>query len=143
MGIDYGSKRVGIAISDERNEFAMPKAVYPNDERLLQTVLDFVAHNDVGKIVMGESTDFQGRENKIMREVHEFKKNLERESGKSVFLEPEFFTSQEAERTGNRRPDHHAGERPSRGETKNEMLDASAAALILKSFMDKKKNDQF
>ena len=127
MAIDYGSKRIGIALSDEKNEFALPKAVYPNDDRLLDTIVLFIRHNDVGTVVLGESHDFSGKENKIMKEIREFKSRLERATDVKIKFGPEFYTSAEAERL----------------QGKNDMLDASAAALILKSYLDKKKNDQF
>ena len=38
MGIDYGKKRVGVALSDEAGQFAMPEAVLPNDKNLFDAL---------------------------------------------------------------------------------------------------------
>jgi hypothetical protein len=40
MALDYGSKRVGIASTDDSGEFALPRKVLPNDEALLERVMD-------------------------------------------------------------------------------------------------------
>ncbi len=120
LGIDYGSKRVGIAISDEGGEFAIPTIVLDNSKNLLKEVIDMAKKNLVVQIVMGESKNYKGEANKILPKSLEFKKELEN-SGFVVHLEPEFMTSANAERF----------------QGKTDMLDASAAALILQSFLDK------
>lgn len=123
LGIDFGSKRVGIALSDEAGQFAMPFIVLKNSKDLLQEVIDIAKKNGVKEIIMGESNDYKGKANKIMDEITDFKKSLELQKFQ-VYLEPEFMTSIEAGRL--------------QGE--NQMLDASAAALILQSFLDKRQN---
>ena len=123
LGIDYGSKRVGIALSDEAGEFAIPLVVLNNSKNLLNEVVDTAKKNLVKEIVMGESKDYKGKTNTILPESLNFKMDLEKE-GFTVHLEPEFMTSANAERF----------------QGKNDMLDASAAALILQSFLDKMKS---
>ena len=78
--------------------------------------------NNIGEIVVGESRDFSQKENDIMSEIKPFVKSLEENLGLPVHMHPEFMTSQEAERL----------------QGKNLMHDASAAALILKHFLDSK-----
>lgn len=73
-------------------------------------------------VVMGESRDYQGQINTIMWQIEGFKKQLET-IGFKVEYEPEFMTSVQAGRI--------TGE--------NDMLDASAAAIILQSYLDKNK----
>lgn len=122
LGIDYGTKRVGIALSDQTAKFALPKMVLPNNGELLANIADFCLNNDVGEIVIGESKDFSGWPNKIMAEILKFKSDLESRLKLPVHLEPEFLTSAEAERI----------------QGKNDMLDASAAAIILQSYLNHK-----
>lgn len=124
MGIDYGSKRVGIALSDESGSIAMPHAVFPNDRTLFREVKSVCDSRKIQAIVMGESKDFKGIDNPIMKQVYAFKAELERDLDLPVHLEPEFMTSAEAV--------HLQGE--------NAMSDASAAALILKSYLEKNTN---
>ncbi|HLP43777.1 MAG TPA: Holliday junction resolvase RuvX [Candidatus Nanoarchaeia archaeon] len=125
MGIDFGTKRVGIALSDEGCKFAIPKAVLPNDRYLFTEIKRLTEVYEVSEIVMGESKDFKGNDNPIMRNITFFKGELERGLGLPVHLEPEFFTSHQAESV----------------QGKNALLDASAAALILQSYLDKEKKD--
>lgn len=121
MGIDYGSKRVGVAISDEGLKFAIPLSVIENDEDLLTKVQKIAVDSEVMQIVMGESKDYKGLPNPILLDSLEFKNKLE-SLGFVVYLEPEFMTSVQAERL----------------QGKNDLSDASAAALILQSYLDKK-----
>jgi putative Holliday junction resolvase len=121
MGIDYGSKRVGIATSDDGEQFAMPLITINNSKNLLLEVVDIARKNNIKEIVMGESKNYKGQANAILPESLNFKMDLENE-GFIVHLEPEFMTSANAERF----------------QGKNDMLDASAAALILQSFLDKR-----
>ncbi len=121
LGIDYGSKRVGVSLSDEGLQFAMPLIVLSNNKNLLEEVVSLAKKNDIKDIVLGESRNYKGEANTIHPESMSFKEQLEKE-GFSVHLEPEFMTSVHAERF----------------QGKNDMHDASAAALILQSFLDKK-----
>ncbi len=120
MGIDYGSKRVGIAVSDEAGQFAMPLIVLKNSKNLLEEVAGIIKENKIEEIIIGESKDYKGKANAILPESLNFKKDLEGK-GFTVHLEPEFMTSTNAERF----------------QGKHDMLDASAAALILQSYLDK------
>jgi len=125
MGIDYGKKRVGIALSDETGTIAMPYIVLKNNEELIKNIKEICIERDVQKIVIGLSLDFKGRPNFIVSDTDELKRNLEEELKIPVVYEPEVLTTVEAGRL--------------QGKIKN--IDASAAALILKSFIEKQKND--
>ncbi len=121
LGIDFGSKRVGIAVSDDGGKLAFPHSVTQNDGKLLEKIKEIIEKEKTEQIVIGESKDFKGEPNKIMAQIEEFKKILEEKTKLRISLEPEFLTSAEAE--------HIQG--------KTEMHDASAAAIILQSFLDK------
>jgi RNase H-fold protein (predicted Holliday junction resolvase) len=77
--------------------------------------------NVVEVVVMGESRDYKGQINTIMWKIDGFRKQLET-MGFQVIFEPEFMTSVQASQI--------TGE--------NKMLDASAAAIILQSYLNKK-----
>lgn len=119
MAIDYGEKRVGIASTDETGGFALPRVVWPNDETLLDKILKFKDEEGIEKIIIGESKNLDGSDNPIQKKIEGLKKELEKR-GAVVVSHPEVFTTVEARRL--------------QGQT--EMTDASAAALILKSFLD-------
>jgi putative Holliday junction resolvase len=121
LGIDFGEKRIGLAVSDEEGKMAFPHAVILNGKNTLDEIGKIIEKEGIKEIVMGESKNFEGEPNKIMRQIDEFKKNLEERIKISVHLEPEFMTSAQAERI----------------QGKNQMHDASAAAIILQSYLDK------
>ena len=123
LGIDYGEKRVGLALSDEQGDFSYPLSVIQNSDSLVSEIKKICKENNVGTIVIGESKNFNQEENPIMESVKVLKSNLEIETTLPVKLHPEFMTSLEAERL----------------QGHNDMHDASAAALILKSYLESKK----
>ena len=124
MGIDYGSKKVGIALTDDGGTMAFPHAVVPNDTQFFSYVEKLVAERRVREIVIGHSLDNQGVPNKIHAAVEEFITDVTLHIGIPVHLEPEQYSTQQAK--------HLQGMSP--------MVDASAAALILESFITKQKN---
>lgn len=124
LGIDYGEKRVGLAVSDEEGKVAFPLDVLSNDKRLLDRVKKICADEKIESIVIGESKDFGGKDNMIMKDAKIFYKALKKSVKLPTHWEIEFYTSKEAERL----------------QGKHGMLDASAAAIILKSYLDKTRN---
>lgn len=121
LGIDYGAKRVGLALSDEGGRFAMPHDVLRNDDKLIAHIAALCQQKGVGQIVVGESKNLNGQPNPIMAAAARFAEALQSATGLPVVFEPEMFTSAEAERI----------------QGKTTWLDASAAALILKSYIDR------
>ena len=125
LGIDYGSKRVGVAISDENRQFALPVSVVSNTITLLEEIQKIAVDNESKEIVMGESRNYKGEPNEILLDSMEFKKKLEKD-GFTVHFEPEFMTSVQAERW----------------QGKSILTDASAAAIILQSYLDRGRNEK-
>lgn len=124
LGIDYGSKRIGLAISDERCQFALPLSVIINDKDLIVKIEKIIIDNDVKAIVIGESRNFAGEPNNIFFDSVELKEKLE-SKGYQVYFEPEFLTSVQA----------------GRFQGKTDLLDSSAAAIILQSYLDRENKD--
>ncbi len=120
LGIDYGEKRVGVSISDEFNRIAFPLKVINNSDKIIFDIIKICEENKIGEIVVGESKDYKGTDNEIMKEINLFVDELKKNLELPVSFHPEFMTSMEAERL----------------QGKNEMLDASAAAIILKNYLD-------
>jgi len=135
LGIDYGSKRVGVAVSDEEGNLAFPKVVLENSGNLAQAIADIYKKEDAHGVVMGESKDYKGRANEVMKDIVALKDVLERELSMEVHMEPEYMTSMQAARLPERM---RRGQEYAQG--KNDKLDASAAAIILQSFLDKNRD---
>lgn len=123
MGIDYGTKRVGVAISDDQGLMAFPHKVLPNDSMLLKDLEKIVLKENVGLIVLGHSLGRDGKPNVVHAQVEDFIQDLTLNLGLPVELEPEQYTTQEAIRFQGR----------------GEMTDASAASIILNSFITRNK----
>ena len=122
MGIDYGTKRIGVSVSDENCTLAFPKEIVPNDEGAFGRLGEIIREENVSEIVVGESVDFKGKLNKLSDEIEVFISGLKERFKLPVYKEKEFLTSVEARRY----------------QTKPGRADASAAALILQRYLDRK-----
>lgn len=135
LGIDYGSSKVGLALSDENGTMGFPHAVVTNTPRLVEELCALIVREGVGAIVLGESLNLSGEENPIAREARAFGDSIARISQKPVFYESEVFTSAEARRAP-------AKEMKTRARAKGAPsgnVDASAAALILTGYLSRQK----
>lgn len=121
IGIDYGKKKIGIAVSDSDGKMAFPKEVIPNDTQATGHIVNLVKQEDAGAVIVGESTDYKGEENPIMEDIKRFNKTINEKTNVPVYLEPETLSTKEAE---------HIQER-------HDKIDASAAAIILQSYIDR------
>lgn len=120
LGIDYGEKRVGIALTDDKSLLAFPHSVVPNTKNLLRDVAEIARRSNIETIVIGESKNNQGKDNRIMDEIRPFAVEIAK-LGYNVVFEPEFLTSHQAS--------HFLG--------KTAKTDASAASIILQSYIDR------
>jgi len=123
MGIDYGTKKVGIAFTDEGGNMAFPHAVVPNTPKLLDVIIGLIDEKSVGEVVIGHSLNKDGKPNAVHAAVEALMLDITLQTGLPVHLEPEQFTTQAAIQI--------------QGRTKD--TDASAAALILDGYLTRKK----
>ncbi len=121
IGIDYGSKRIGIALSDEGGTLAFPEITLPNDKKAVGAIVALARERGADDIVVGEPLSLRGGENPLMKRINSFIEALKRSGGTNIHLEKEFLTSDEARR-----------------HTASEHEDAAAAALILQRYLDKR-----
>jgi len=121
LGIDYGAKRIGIAISDEGGKLAFPREILPNDKNIFKSLGKVIEEENIGEIVIGESSDFAGKPNPIAKQIETFSRELKKRFKLPVYKEKEFLTTIEARRYG-----------------ESNKVDASAAALILQRYLDRK-----
>lgn len=123
LGIDYGTKKIGIALSDEGGEFAFPHSILPNTPSFFDVIQELCKEYSITKIVVGYSLSQYGNENELTKKIYEVTKVLEEQCGISVVLQNELFSSVEAHRYQIKKGDR----------------DDSAAAIILQRFLDAKK----
>jgi putative Holliday junction resolvase len=135
LGIDYGTKRVGLALSDDSGTLAFPYEVLPNTIGLTAAIEDIIRSEKIDEIVMGESIGLDGVENPVQKQIKGFAEALERRFEVPVKFEKEFLTSYEAH---GRQGKESNNARKEKYEKPTE-LDARAAALILQRYLDKQK----
>ncbi len=121
LGVDYGLKRVGIAMTDQSGFFAMPHSVLDNNNKLIGEIVKICRENNIGKIIVGLSLNYKMEPNFLMENINNFVKRLSQKTGTEIVLENETLTTAEAARI--------------QGNTVQ--IDASSAALILKSYIDR------
>ncbi|RJQ14612.1 Holliday junction resolvase RuvX [Candidatus Parcubacteria bacterium] len=121
LGIDWGIKRVGIAISAKDTNLALPHDtwIFSDWAKFLEKLKELIKNEDINSIVIGLPLSMDQKETKQSGIVREAALKIEGSTGLKVFFENELFTSKIA-------GIHSEGK-----------IDASAAALILQSFLDK------
>jgi putative holliday junction resolvase len=136
LGIDYGSKRIGIAVSDDSGTLAFPYAVLEKNVGLSVAIEGIVRSEKIDEIVIGESVGNDGVDNPVQKQIAGFAEAIERKLEVPVHFEKEFFTSAEAH---GRQGKESLNARKTAYEKPTD-LDSRAAALILQRYLDKQKN---
>lgn len=137
LGIDYGERRVGLAISDPTATIAQPlptlqrrKGKRPPVAAIIQIIGEYQAV----EVVIGLPLTLEGEENEWTKEVRAFGKAIAERTGVPVHFLDERFTSVQAERAV-----RGMGLKKREREEK-ERVDAAAAVLILQTHLDRRKH---
>ncbi len=130
LAIDMGSKRVGLAVSDElrltvRALPALPRTPW---KRLLNSLAELCEQFDVRSIVLGLPLRLDGTEGDVAEEVRRIGRNLQLSLKLPLFFQDERLTSKEAESTLRGRG-LRAGEISAQ-------IDSEAASIILSDFLE-------
>lgn len=99
LGIDYGTVRIGMAVSDPDRKFAFPLATYERIKRDRDAAYfrKVIEAEEIGQLLLGLPIHLDGRESQKSAEAREFGKWLQEISGLPVAFYDERFTSVEAE----------------------------------------------
>lgn len=127
LGLDYGSRRVGVAVSDPLRITAGALEVVDR-ERAVTRVTELVDELEVTRIVLGFPRSLAGGEGPAAAAVRRFAAEIEAATGLSVTLVDERFSTVSAERS--------MREAGAKRRTRRESLDKVAAAIILQGFLD-------
>jgi putative Holliday junction resolvase len=130
MAVDHGERRIGIAISDTTGTIARPLAIVKHVARLADAgqVAELARQNEVGVIVVGESTDEAGLLNAAGRRARRFAEALGTQTAIPVVMWDESLSSQDARAA-----------RIAAGASRRkraEEIDSAAAAAILQTYLD-------
>jgi putative Holliday junction resolvase len=137
LGIDYGERRIGLALSDATGLLASPWKQMPNDanavaaaRRLADEVKRLQSEDDgLAAVVIGLPRRLNGEANEQTGRVQAFARLLAQETAVPITLQDERLTSHEAnEILAQREPDWRK---------RKKQVDAMAAALILQDFLDR------
>ncbi len=135
MGIDYGLRRLGIAISDPSGILATPLTTLVrrrNKRPPIPRILELAAEHNVGRFVVGLPLTEEGDENQWTRQVRLFGERLAGTSGLPVAFMDERCSSAEALHKL-RLAGRNRGLRQDKGR-----IDAGAAAIILQDWLDER-----
>lgn len=138
MGLDFGSKTVGVAISDSLLVTAQGIEIIRRKEenKLRQTLArieELIVEYDVSEIVLGLPKHMNGTEGVRAELTNEFKEKLERRTGLPVTLWDERLTTVAANRA--------MMEAGVRRENRGSYVDMIAAVFILQGYLDRKGNE--
>ena len=130
LGIDYGTKRIGIAVSDPLNIIARGVTVIPNSPETIEKIKRIAGEFRVEKIVVGVPINLKGRSDSMAEEVEEFIRLLTSELKLEIIRQDERFTSRIARQT---LVDMNVGKMKRRAKGR---IDEMASALILQGYLD-------
>jgi len=134
LGIDFGERRVGLALSDPTATIAqpLPTIVRRAGKRPpVAAIIEIIQQNDVDRAVIGLPLNLSGDETEWTTQVREFAAKLSERAGIPVDFLDERLTSVQAERAV-----RSIGLKRSQREQK-ERIDAAAAVLLLQTFLDR------
>jgi len=133
MGIDYGEKRIGIALSDPLFTFAYPFKTLLNDHNFIKDLLKIVEEKNVTKIILGLPSDRFKSSKELADRVHLFKKEIEQVIKIEVIFWDEEFSSALAQQKVNESVTKKSARR------KKDLLDRHSAAIILQEYLNANK----
>lgn len=132
LGIDYGERRIGLALSDSTNMIASSYRNIFNNQKKYQAIKDMVESHMITYIVIGLPLLLNGQKGEKALKVEEFSEELRRflENRVEIILEDERLTTVSAERI--------LIQGDLSRKKRKEKIDALAATLILQKYLDKK-----
>jgi len=130
IGIDYGTKRVGLAVTDPLQMFASPLDTYSSGEVLIFLV-KYAKEEEIDGFVVGMPKNLRGEDTHSTKHVKDFVEELKQKfPQKAIHLQDERYTSSIAAdalvRGGMKKKDRR----------KKENLDKVSAAIILQSYLE-------
>lgn len=134
MGIDFGTTRMGISLSDPLQIIAQPFTTLGNQPGIIARICDIVKNEDIGVIVVGMPLNLKGEKGKKAQEVEKFIDEIRKATDAEVVHWDERFTTSIAHQTlltmGTKRDERRK---------KKGRVDSMAAAILLQGYLDSRK----
>jgi len=131
VGLDYGKKRIGIAVSDSQGRMALPVQSFVRTKDLkgdMYRLADLIKEYEPARVVVGNPVGLSGRSGPSADAVRKFVSELSGEIGVEIVLQDERFSTVEASR---RLREANMSEKAQRL-----VIDAAAATVILQDYLD-------
>ena len=132
IAIDYGLKRVGLAITDPLNIFAYPLVTLQNDQNFWNEFKKIFNEYDIGAIILGFPLKESGEKTHVTDQIVDFRKELEAKFKIPVNFVDERYSSEIAKK-------RVLESVPSKKKRRNKaLLDKNAAAVLLEDYLSEK-----
>ncbi|MCX7797313.1 MAG: Holliday junction resolvase RuvX [Melioribacter sp.] len=129
LAVDFGEKRIGLAVTDPLNIFAYPLVTLQNNKDLWKELEKIIENYNVKKIILGNPIKENGQESKIFPLILKFKNELEKKFNIPVELVDERYTSSIAQK----RIVETVKSKKKRKE--KGLLDRNSAAVLLEDYL--------
>jgi putative holliday junction resolvase len=133
LGIDFGLKKIGLALADSEIKIAMPSDIiyYFSKKELIEKIRKIIIEKEVKKIIIGLPLSFDFQETEMSQKVRSFGVMLEKEFSLPIDFQNEMFSSKQVESM-----EFDAKRKiKSRKPKQFQDVDNQSAALILESYL--------
>ena len=131
IGLDWGEARIGVSVSDPLGITAQPLVSMENDESFIGKLQEIIRKYDAAEIVVGYPKQMSGKAGTSAAKVNEFCEKIKKEFPAKITLWDERLTTKIAQQS------FAASGAPRK--KKKSFIDASAAGIMLQSYMDSRK----
>ncbi len=131
VGLDYGQKRIGIAVSDSEGRMALPVESFKRTKDLkrdMRRLAKLIEEYEPAKVVVGNPVALSGWSGPSADAVRRFISDLSLEVDAEIVLQDERFSTMEASR--------RLREANVSAKAQRQVIDATAAAVILQQYLD-------
>ncbi|PIW70365.1 MAG: Holliday junction resolvase RuvX [Ignavibacteriales bacterium CG12_big_fil_rev_8_21_14_0_65_30_8] len=132
LAIDYGTKRIGIALTDPLLTFAYPFETIQNNKSGWEQLKKIIEEKKISKIILGYPTREDGKDSYLIPEINKFKEKLIKNFKIEVILWDEIYTSKIAERK------IIESVKKKKNRKDKGLIDSNAAAIMLQEYLDSK-----
>lgn len=130
LAIDFGTKRIGLALTDPLKMFAIPFQTIPNDAKTLHFISNLIKEKNVVKVILGNPVSEDGNDSKLTSLIIKFKNELELKSG----LQIEMFDERYSSAIASQRILETVSSKKKRRD--KSLIDKNAAAVILEDYLN-------
>jgi putative Holliday junction resolvase len=132
LAIDYGTKLIGLALSDESQTFAFSHSTLSNKslDFVCESINKIIKQKDIETVVIGLPQHLDGEESAFMKKVQEFGKNLYTYTQVAIQYVDERYTTEHAKQEYSRMVNKKINK---------DFLQSESARLILEKYLEKKR----